>query len=46
MSVRWRAALPEQVRRAGLRPPALLLAGEVVRFQERLNWFEGREVRT
>jgi uroporphyrin-III C-methyltransferase len=33
--------LPERVRESGLRPPALLLVGEVVRLQGLLNWFEG-----
>jgi len=33
--------LPERVRDAGLRPPALLLVGEVVRLHGLLNWFEG-----
>ncbi|MDY0013558.1 MAG: uroporphyrinogen-III C-methyltransferase [Rhodocyclaceae bacterium] len=34
------ATLPEAVRQAGLRPPALLVVGEVVRLSARLNWFE------
>lgn len=34
------ATLPEIVGLAGLRPPALLVVGEVVRLSARLNWFE------
>lgn len=34
------ATLPDRVREAGLRPPALLIVGEVVRLRGRLNWFE------
>jgi uroporphyrin-III C-methyltransferase len=33
-------SLPERVRQTGLRPPALLLVGEVVGLATRLNWFE------
>jgi uroporphyrinogen III methyltransferase/synthase len=33
--------LPKRIQQAGLRPPALLLMGEVVRLQALLNWLEG-----
>jgi uroporphyrinogen III methyltransferase/synthase len=36
------AVLPQAVRDAGLRPPALLVVGEVVRLRERLRWFDRR----
>jgi uroporphyrinogen III methyltransferase / synthase len=32
----------ERVRDEGLRPPALIIVGEVVKLREQLNWFEGR----
>lgn len=32
-------AIVEEVRRAGLRPPAVIVVGEVVRFADRLRWF-------
>ena len=32
--------LGERVRKEGLRPPALVVVGEVVRLREKLNWFE------
>lgn len=32
-------AIAEEVRRAGLRPPAVIVVGEVARFAERLGWF-------
>ncbi|HAA03717.1 MAG TPA: uroporphyrinogen-III C-methyltransferase [Syntrophobacteraceae bacterium] len=31
-----------QVAQAGLKPPAIIVVGEVVRLRERLNWFEGK----
>jgi len=31
-----------RVRDEGLRPPALIIVGEVVKLREQLNWFEGR----
>jgi uroporphyrin-III C-methyltransferase len=34
------ADLPEKVRAAALKPPALLIIGEVVRLRDSLNWFE------
>lgn len=34
------ATLPQAVADAGLRPPALLIIGHVVRLREQLNWFE------
>lgn len=36
------ADLPEAIRAAGLRPPALLVLGDVVRLRQRLSWFEDR----
>ena len=32
--------LPDEVERAHLRPPGLIVVGEVVRLREQLNWFE------
>ena len=32
--------LPERAREAGLRPPTLIVVGEVVRLRDRLAWFE------
>lgn len=37
--------LPAALKAAGLKPPCLLIVGEVVRLHERLNWFEHRDVR-
>jgi len=34
--------IPRRVEEAGLKPPAIIVVGEVVRLRERLNWFEGR----
>lgn len=34
--------LPRLIREAGLKPPATILVGEVVRLREKLNWFEHR----
>jgi uroporphyrinogen III methyltransferase/synthase len=34
--------LPERVREAGLRAPTIIVIGEVVRFRERLAWYEKR----
>jgi uroporphyrinogen III methyltransferase / synthase len=34
--------IAERVRDEGLRPPALIIVGEVVKLREKLNWFEGR----
>jgi uroporphyrin-III C-methyltransferase len=36
------ADLPQRVSQAKLKPPALLIIGEVVRLRDQLNWFEGR----
>ena len=36
------ASLPDAVAKAGLRPPALLIIGQVVSLRDRLNWFEER----
>jgi uroporphyrin-III C-methyltransferase len=36
------ADLPQRVAQAKLKPPALLIIGEVVRLRDQLNWFEGR----
>jgi uroporphyrinogen III methyltransferase / synthase len=35
-------SLPGKAAAAGLKPPALILVGEVVRLRERLKWFENR----
>jgi uroporphyrinogen III methyltransferase/synthase len=32
--------IADEVERIGLRPPAVILVGEVVRLRERLQWFE------
>lgn len=32
----------EKVRAEGLKPPVLIIVGEVVKLREQLNWFEGR----
>jgi len=32
--------LPQQIHKYGLKPPATIIVGEVVRLQEKLNWFE------
>jgi len=37
------ASLPEAAAAAAVKPPALLIVGEVVRLRDRLAWF-GREV--
>lgn len=34
------ATLPEKVQAAGLRPPALVIIGQVVTLRDTLNWFE------
>jgi uroporphyrinogen III methyltransferase/synthase len=34
------ATLPRQIREQGLKPPATIIVGEVVRLREKLNWFE------
>jgi len=34
--------IAERVEKAGLRPPAIILVGEVVRLRDELNWFETR----
>ena len=36
------STIADQVKSANLRPPALIVVGEVVRFRESLNWFETR----
>lgn len=36
------AELPDEVERAGIGTPSLLVVGEVVRLRERLSWFERR----
>ena len=36
------AALPEEARQAGVRPPAVLMVGEVCRLSERFSWAEKR----
>jgi uroporphyrinogen III methyltransferase/synthase len=36
------ADLPDAIRAAGLRPPALLVLGDVVHLRQRLSWFEDR----
>jgi uroporphyrinogen III methyltransferase/synthase len=36
------ATISEEVARAGLKPPAIIVVGEVVQLRERLNWFEAR----
>jgi uroporphyrinogen III methyltransferase/synthase len=36
------ADLPELIRATGLKPPALLVIGDVVRLRQRLSWFEDR----
>jgi uroporphyrin-III C-methyltransferase/precorrin-2 dehydrogenase/sirohydrochlorin ferrochelatase len=37
--------IAEEVEAAGIRPPALIVVGEVVSLRDRLNWFEGRQGR-
>ncbi|MBI3068688.1 MAG: uroporphyrinogen-III C-methyltransferase, partial [Betaproteobacteria bacterium] len=39
------AALPALARAAALRPPALIIIGEVVRLRHKLSWFEPRAER-
>jgi uroporphyrinogen III methyltransferase/synthase len=34
------ATLPELIERAGIRPPATIVIGEVVKLRDKLNWFE------
>jgi uroporphyrinogen III methyltransferase/synthase len=34
------ATLPGQIQARGLKPPATIIVGEVVRLREKLNWFE------
>jgi uroporphyrinogen III methyltransferase/synthase len=34
--------MPQKVEEAGLKPPAIIIIGEVVRLRENLNWFEER----
>jgi uroporphyrinogen III methyltransferase/synthase len=34
------ATLPELIERAGMEPPIAIIAGEVVRLREKLNWYE------
>ena len=34
------ASLPAQIDQHGLKPPATIIVGEVVRLREKLNWFE------
>ena len=34
------ATLPAQIHERGLKPPATIIVGEVVRLREKLNWFE------
>ncbi|HKE14352.1 MAG TPA: uroporphyrinogen-III C-methyltransferase [Kofleriaceae bacterium] len=36
------ADLPEAIRAVGIKPPALLVVGDVVRLRQRLSWFEDR----
>lgn len=36
------ATIAAEVAGAGLKPPAIIVVGEVVRLRERLNWFEGK----
>ena len=36
------ATLAQRAREAGLKPPTLIIVGEVVRLRERLEWFESR----
>ncbi len=36
------ATISEEVARAKLQPPAIIVVGEVVRLRERLNWFESK----
>ena len=36
------ATLGESVRQAGLKPPAVIIIGQVVALRDRLNWFETR----
>lgn len=38
------ATLPERAAAAGIRPPALLIVGEVVALADKLAWFEGAAV--
>ena len=37
------ATLAHRAREAGLKPPTLIIVGEVVRLRERLEWFEHRD---
>jgi len=34
------ATLPERISRRGMKPPATIVVGEVVRLREKLNWYE------
>ncbi|MGA1864056.1 MAG: uroporphyrinogen-III C-methyltransferase [bacterium] len=36
--------IPQKVKDAGLKPPAIIIIGEVVRLREHLNWFEERSL--
>ena len=52
MAVRWAtrpdqetiagtlATLPDHIERSGMKPPATIIVGEVVRLREKLNWYE------
>jgi uroporphyrinogen III methyltransferase / synthase len=36
------AAIPEKVKRQGIRPPSILVVGDVVRCRSKLTWFENK----